>query len=158
MSGFDGCSIMQPSTATSLPVVRLEAGHSSYSDAEYPSFNIPCFVPLTVPAVRNSSEARKSSRWFLSHAALWDEHARSAKTLFGAPRSVYRSRTRSGGTCLSCAPATTSIGTIIFPTAAWFHPHTAVCGARLTPVPQVDPTGSDARSSDHTESPAARSY
>ena len=35
-----------------------------------------------------------------------------------APRSAKRSRTRSGGTCLSCAPAKSSVGIIVFAAAA----------------------------------------
>src|SRR4051812_15092048 len=115
MSGFDGCSIIQPAVATSLPAIAptsvpralppslvhylrpprhylrpsgvnpplastsapragTEVGVAgtevrvagtevvSYSVPEYPSLMTPCFAPLTVPAVRNSSDARNSSR------------------------------------------------------------------------------------------------
>ena len=34
------------------------------------------------------------------------------------------------GSCLSCTPVTSNIGVWVFPTAAWFHPHVVVCGAR----------------------------
>src|SRR5438105_9121387 len=34
----------------------------NYSVAAYPSLTIPCFAPFTVPAVRNSSDARNSSK------------------------------------------------------------------------------------------------
>src|SRR5262252_6224430 len=74
------------------------------------------------------------------------------------PRSAYNSRTRSGDTCLSCAPATSNVGMSVFPANAGVQPHTVVCGARRTPGPHVAPTGSDASISDHTASLTAGSY
>src|SRR2546427_7287375 len=68
---------------------------------QYPSRSIPSFVPFTEPCVSHSSDARNNIRWFFSHIALWEEHPRSMNTFWRAPRSVNRSRTRSGGTCLS---------------------------------------------------------
>src|SRR6516165_7551329 len=90
--------------------------------------------------------------------ALWDEQARSTKTFFGEPRSAYKSRTRSGATCLSCAPETIRTGIIILAADAVAHPQVVVPGARRTPVPQVAPTGSDASIADQTASWTARSY
>src|SRR5688572_31274145 len=40
-------------------------------------------------------------------------------------------------------PAIISVGVVAFATAAAFHPHVVVLGARRTPGPQVAPTGSD---------------
>src|SRR5262249_29439401 len=125
---------------------------------QYPRRTVPSFAPFTDPAVSHSSDARNSSRRFFSHIALCDEHARSANTFCGAARSVKRSRTRSGCTCLSCWPATMSVGVCIFPTVAAFQPHGAVCGARRTPGPHVAQTGSDASISDQTASLTAGSY
>src|SRR5205085_12132594 len=95
---------------------------------------------------------------FFSHIALCDEQARSTNTLCGDARSASSSRTRSGGTCLSCCPAIISVGVSVFATAAWFHPHVVVCGARRTPVPHVAPTGSDANICDQILCAVAGSY
>ena len=105
--------------------------------------HVPSLVPFTVPCVSHSSEARNSSRRFFSHIALCDEHARSMNIFCGVPMSVKSSRTRSGGTCLSCCPTTISVGACTFPTIAAFQPQVAVCGARRTPGPtsrRPDPT------------------
>src|SRR6185436_15289037 len=55
-------------------------------------------------------------------------------------------------------PATISVGVWVLVTTAAFHPHVVVCGARRTPGPHVEPTGSDASIADHTLSAAALSY
>src|SRR5688572_23670981 len=116
--------------------------------------SMPSRAPFTVPLVSHSSEARNSSRWLLSHIALWDEQPKSTSTFCGAPRSAYSSLARTGSTCLSWVPWTISVGVIDLPTVAVSQPHVVVCGARRTPGPQVAPTGSDASISDHTLSAA----
>src|SRR5258705_8284856 len=125
--------------------------------ASYPSFSIPDFMPLTVPCVSHSSDARNSNRWFRSHIALCDEHARSTNTFSAEPASAYRSRTRSGATCLSWAPEIIRNGVVSFAAIDGGHVP-AVSGARRTPGPHVAPTGSDASISVHTAFDAARSY
>src|SRR5665213_4338990 len=90
--------------------------------------------------------------------ALWEEQARSTNTFLDDPKSVYISRTRSGLTCLSCAPETISVGICVLATTAAVHPQVVTCGARRTPLPQVAPTLSEAIISDHTESRAPLSY
>src|SRR5580698_6635570 len=119
---------------------------------------MPSCLPWTVPCVNHSSDALNSSRWFFSHIALCEEQARSTNTFFGEPKSLYNSRTRSGFTCLSCAPETISTGICVFETAAVVHPQEVTCGARRTPLPQVAPTGSEASISDQTESLVGASY
>src|ERR1700729_2797179 len=89
--------------------------------------------------------------------ALCDEQAKSTNTLCAAPRSSYNSRTRAGGTCLSCTPVTISVGVSVLATAAEVQPQDVTCGARRTPVPQVAPTGSETSICSHTESLAAGS-
>src|SRR6185369_13422019 len=105
---------------------------------------MPLRWSLTVPFTSHSSEALYITRWFASHIALCDEHARSISTLSEEPMSSYAARTRSGGTCLSCAPVIISVGILVLPIIASFHPHVVVDGARRTPVPHFAPTGSDA--------------
>src|ERR1700690_3394814 len=90
--------------------------------------------------------------------ALWEEQARSTNTFLGDPKSVYSSRTRSGLTCLSCAPETMSVGICVLATTAAVHPQVVTCGARRTPLPQVAPTESDAIISDQTALRAPASY
>src|SRR5579884_3553495 len=90
--------------------------------------------------------------------ALCEEQARSTNTFFGDPRSVYISRTRSGLTCLSCAPETISVGICILLTTAVVQPQLVTWGARRTPPAQVAPTGSDSIILAQTASLAAGSY
>src|SRR5262249_52451609 len=110
------------------------------------------------PSFSHSSEALKSSKWFFSHIALCDEHARSTMTFSFEPRSAYRSRTRWGATCLSCTPVTIRKGVCILETTAWLKPHVGTEGARRTPGPHFAPTGSEASISDHTAALAPGSY
>src|SRR5262249_23461817 len=74
------------------------------------------------------------------------------------PRSAYRSRTRCGATCLSCAPVTMRNGVVILATIAWLKPQVGTAGARRTPAPQVAPTESEASISDQTTALAPGSY
>ena len=90
--------------------------------------------------------------------ALCEEQAKSTNIFWRDPKSAYKSRTLSCGTCLSCAPETINVGVSIFATTAEFHPQTVALGARLTPVPHVAPTRSDLIISDQTLSAAAVSY
>src|SRR5678816_3425839 len=89
--------------------------------------------------------------------ALWEEQARSTNTFSDEAMSAYSSRTRSGATCLSCAPDTIRNGTASFFAIAGVHVP-VISGARLTPGPHVAPTGSDASISVQTAFDAARSY
>src|SRR5262245_21860782 len=84
--------------------------------------------------------------------ALCDEQPRSINTLSLDPMSSYAARTRSGGTCLSCAPAIINVGVFMPPIMALLKPHVVVEGARRTPVPHLAPAGSDAIMSAHTTS------
>src|SRR5579863_10779740 len=68
------------------------AGSDLYQ-SQYPRRCMPSGLPLTVVEVSHSSEALNSSRWFFSHIALCEEHARSMKTFFDEPMSLYKSRT-----------------------------------------------------------------
>src|SRR5271157_1451512 len=104
---------------------------------------MPSCLPCTVPCVSHSRDAWKSSKWFFSHMALCEEQARSTNTFLGEPRSLYNSRTRSGFTCLSCAPETIRVGICVFETTAVVQPQEVTCGARRTPLPHVAPTGSE---------------
>src|SRR5579863_7918242 len=133
------------------------AGSDLYQ-SQYPRRCMPSGLPLTVVEVSHSSEALNSSRWFFSHIALCEEHAKSMKTFFDEPMSLYKSRTRSGETCLSWAPETINVGACIFPTTEPFQPQVGTDGARRTPVPQVAPTGSASTILDQTASLTAGSY
>src|SRR5436305_11394520 len=99
------------------------AGSRQWRNRQYPTLISPDELPLTEFRVSHSSDALKRSRWFRSHAALWDEHPRSMNSFWPLPRSAYSSLTRSGRTCLSWAPATISVGAWTLATAARFHPH-----------------------------------
>src|SRR5207302_2173911 len=128
------------------------------SVSAYPRRSIPSCFPLTEVCVNHSSVVWNSSKWFRSHMALCEEQAKSTNTFWRDPKSAYKSRTRCCGTCLSCTPETINVGISIFATTAEFHPQTVTLGARLTPAPQVAPTGSDLVISDQTLSAAAESY
>src|ERR1700754_1481825 len=87
--------------------------------------------------------------------ALWEEQPRSMNTFSRAPRSAYKSRTRSGLTCPSCTPATIRVGVVMAMTLSDVQPQLEeAMGARRTGGDQPAPTGSDFSISDQTEAAA----
>ena len=59
-------------------------GHHAPSE---PNRTSPLSIPSTVPLRSHSSEAPNRSVRFVSHIALWEEHARLKSTLWEEPRS-----------------------------------------------------------------------
>src|SRR5690606_38872563 len=121
---------------------------------------LPLLLPSYVVVDSHWYVASNSCSASRSHIALCDEQCISTYTFLLAPRSSWNSRTRAGGTCASCVPATTSIGVCVFFTTSCVQPKVGTRGARRTPplLPHVAPTGSDASMSAHTASATCGSY